>query len=420
MFSKTSIAKIHKNGKINKTITGRKVLVFTVYGVFMIKNKNILYFLKFIITIILFLSALYFENAHQPRLIVLIIIFVLFLANNIAKYRLKAQNKILILFLVDIALIYILEANSRLLINYFFHSFYIIIFLEASLLLPLRKGITIGIITVFISMIKYAYLIYYKFNLSNVSQMVFFLMVNILILVIAAFAQHTKDEKEKKDILYRELLDTHKQLKESTDELKRLSAIEERNRIARDIHDTLGHNMTALIMQLQMAEHYAKSDEVKSSQMLNNSLNTAKESLSKIREVVETLRGNEVTPKMEIKTLVKEFSEKTGAEIELKIEGEISNNHGVNSAIYHILQEGMTNAIRHGNASKIWINLIYSNEYIKFNIKDNGAGALAFIEGFGMKGIRERAESFGGNVEFKSQDGFIIDGFIPLVCHPER
>jgi signal transduction histidine kinase len=245
-------------------------------------------------------------------------------------------------------------------------------------------------------------------------------MVNILILVIAAFAQHTKDEKENKDILYRELLDTHKQLKESTDELKRLSAIEERNRIARDIHDTLGHNMTALIMQLQMAEHYAKSDEVKSSQMLNNSLNTAKESLSKIREVVETLRGNEVTPKMEIKTLVKEFSEKTGAEIELKIEGEISNNHDVNSAIYHILQEGMTNAIRHGNASKIWINLIYSNEYIKFNIKDNGAGALAFIEGFGMKGIRERAESFGGNVEFKSQDGFIIDGFIPLVCHPER
>ena len=376
------------------------------------KNKKLLFFLKIIITIILFLSALYFENAHQQRLIVLILIFVLFLVNNTAKYRFKAQNKFFILFFIDIALIYLMETNSRLLINYFFHSFYIIIFLEASLILPLKKGITIGIITVIISMIKYVYLIYYKFNLSNVSQMVFFLMVNILILVIATFAQQTKEEKEKKDILYRELLDTHKQLKEYTDELKRLSAIEERNRIARDIHDTLGHNMTALIMQLQMAEHYAKSDEVKSTEMLNSSLNTAKESLTKIREVVETLRGKETSPEMAIKTLVEEFSEKTGAEIELKIEGEMSNNYGVNSAIYHIVQEGMTNAIRHGNASKIWINLTYSNENTKFSIKDNGAGAVAFIEGFGLKGIRERVESFDGNVEYKSQDGFVIDGII--------
>ena len=383
----------------------------------MMKNKNFLFILKILILIILFLSAIYFENAHHQRLIVLIVIFALFLSNNVVKYYIKDQNKLFILFFVDIALIYILETNSRLLINYFFHSFYIIIFLEASFLLPLKKGITIGIVTVIISMIKYAYLIYYKFNLSNVSQMVFFLMVNILILVIAAFAQHTKEEKEKKDILYKELLATHRQLKEYTDELNRLSVIEERNRIARDIHDTLGHNMTALIMQLQMADHYVMSDAGKSSQMLKNSLNTAKESLSKIREVVETLRGKEISPEIAIKTLVEEFSEKTGAGIKLNIEGEIPKNYGVNSAIYHILQEGMTNSIRHGNASKLWINLIYSNENIKFNIKDNGQGALAFIEGFGLKGIRERVEAFGGNVEFKSQDGFIIDGELEEVIN---
>ncbi len=216
----------------------------------MIKNKKLLYIIKMIIFILLFLSALYFENAQQQRLILLFIIFILFLVGNIAKYYIKTQNKLFILFLIDTALIYIIESNSRLLINYFFHSFYMIIFLEASLTLQLKKGIAIGIITVIISMIKYVYLIYYKFNLSNVSQMFFFLMVNILILIIAAFARKTKEEKEKKDILYRELLDTHKKLKEYTDELNRLSVIEERTKIARDIHDTLGHNITALIMQL--------------------------------------------------------------------------------------------------------------------------------------------------------------------------
>jgi len=342
------------------------------------------------------------------------VIFVLFLANNIYKYFQKDQKKLFLLFFVDIALIYMMESNSRLLINYFFHSFYIIVFLEASLLLPIKKGLTVGIITVIISMIKYGYLIYYKFNLSNVSQMVFFLTVNVLILVIAAFAKQTKEEKEKQDILYRELVDTHKKLKEYTDELKRLSAIEERNRIARDIHDTLGHDMTALIMQLQMADHYVKSDSEKTAEMLTGSLKTARNSLSKIREVVETLRGKESSQELEIKTLADEFSKKTGTEIELNIEGKIIKNQDINSALYHILQEGMTNAVRHGNASKIRISLAYSNEAVKFSIKDNGQGALVFIEGFGLKGIRERVEAFGGKVEYRSQEGFIIDGFIPL------
>ncbi len=382
----------------------------------MIKNKKYLYGLKIIVLIILFLSALYFENTQEERLIVLVLIFVFFLANNISKYFIKNQNKLFILFLIDIGLIYILESNSRLLINYFFHSFYIIIFLEASLTLQLKKGLIIGIITVIISMIKYIYLVYYKFNLANVSQMLFFLMVNIMILLIAAFAQHSKEEKEKKDTLYKELLDTHKQLKEYTHELNRLSVIEERNRIARDLHDTLGHNMTALIMQLQMTEHYTNTNKEKSMELLNNSIVTARESLSAIREVVETLRGKEssLSPEKAIHTLIKEFSKKTGAEIDLNVEGEISNNsdNGVNSALYHILQEGMTNAIRHGNASKIWINLNYYDENIYFNIKDNGVGAIVFAEGFGMKGIKERVEFFGGKVEFKSQDGFVIDGFI--------
>ena len=379
----------------------------------MIKNKNSLNILKIIIFIILFLSALYFENAHQQRLIVLIIIFMVFLINNLAKYYIKTQNKLFILFLIDIILIYGLESNSRLLINYFFHSFYIIIFLEASLLLQLKKGITIGIIIVIISMIKYAYLVYYKFNLSNVSQLLFFLMVNILILVIAAFAQHTKEENEKKDILYKELLETHKKLKVYTDELNRLSVIEERNKIARDIHDNLGHNMTALIMQLQMVDHYTKIDTEKSKELLNSSLKTARDSLTSIREVVETLRGKEsLSPKMAIKTLTEEFSKKTGAEIDLIVSGEITNDNSANTAIYHIIQEGMTNAVRHGNASKIFINLQYSKESVKFEIKDNGTGAIALIEGFGMKGIKERVASFGGKVEFKSQNGFIIDGFI--------
>lgn len=381
----------------------------------MIANKKMFFIIKFVVLIILFLSALYFENAQQQRLLILIAVFLFFILNNFAKYFVDKKSKLYcILFIVDLALIYILEVNSRLLINYFLHSFYIIILLEASITLEVKKGIIIGAITTVVSMIKFIYLTYFKFNLSTISQMVFFLLINILILTIALFAQYNRQEREKKDLLYKELLDTHKKLKEYIDEVQRLSVIEERNRIARDIHDNLGHNMTALIMQLQMADHYLQSDSTKSQELLANSIQTAKDSLKSIREVVETLRGKatSLSPDKAIKVLVEEFSEKTGTKIDLKIEGKVNINQEASNALYHILQEGLTNAVRHGNASKIWVELIYSDQSIKFSIKDNGKGAENIKEGYGMKGIKERVDALNGKVEFKSENGFIINGII--------
>jgi signal transduction histidine kinase len=309
-----------------------------------------------------------------------------------------------------------MELNSRLLINYLFHSFYIIVLLEASLTLELAKGIILGSLIVLVSMIKYIYLIYYKFNLSNMSQMMFFFMINILILVVASFAQKNKQEKEKKDVLYKELLDAHRKLREYTDELNRLSVVEERNRIARDIHDNLGHNMTALIMQLQMAEHYMKTGSGKSQEMLQNSIQTARDSLSSIREVVETLRGKEiiVSPEKAIRTLVDEFSKKTGVEINLKVNGKAVLDEKSGTALYHILQECLTNSVRHGEAEKIDVELIYSENSVSFSINDNGSGAENIKEGFGMKGIRERVDDFKGCVEFMSRDGFCVKGILYL------
>lgn len=381
------------------------------------KKKTYPYILKFVILTILFIAALYFESAQQQRLFVLIVVFLLFTANNIIKYFINKESKFYcILFIIDLLLIYFLELNSRLLINYFLHSFYIIVLLEASVTLEIKNGIIIGSTAVIVSMIKFAYLIYFKFNISSISQMIFFLIINILVLTVALFAQHNKQEREKKDILYKELLDAHKKLKEYTVEVKRLSIVEERNRIARDIHDNLGHNMTALIMQLQMAEHYIKTDSPKSQELLINSIKTAKDSLSGIREVVETLRETRAIPATDkaIKALAEEFSVKTGIETELNINGKIINNQQASEAIYHILQECLTNAVRHGDATKIWLELDYKNDSVTFNIKDNGTGAENLTEGYGMKGIRERVNDFNGSVEFKSENGFVIEGFILL------
>ncbi|MEA5094842.1 sensor histidine kinase [Sedimentibacter saalensis] len=381
------------------------------------KYKKFLYILKAVIFISLFTSALYFESAKKQRLIILCLLFIAFLVTNMGKYFIKDKKRVYIMsFAADTALIYLIEFNSRLLINYFFHSFYIIVLLEATLTLQLTRGIILGTLIVLVSMIKYIYLIYYKFNLSSVSQMMFFFMINILILIIASFAQQNKQEKEKKDVLYKELLDAHRKLREYTDEVNRLSVIEERNRIARDIHDNLGHNMTALIMQLQMAEHYMKTGSSKTQEMLQSSIQTARDSLSSIREVVETLRGKEriISPEKAVRTLIDEFSQKTGAEINLNISGEVINDVKAGTALYHILQESLTNSVRHGSATRIDVELDYSETSVSFSIKDNGRGSESIKEGFGMKGIRERVDDFKGSVEFQSLNGFNVKGILYL------
>lgn len=384
----------------------------------MIKNKNSLNILKMIIFIILFLSALYFENAQQQRLVVLISIFLVLITNSTLKYFINKDSKLyFISIIIDSILIFLLEQNSRLLINYFLHSFYIIVLLEASITLNVKKGIVAGIIASFFSMIKFIYLVYFKFNLSSFSQFIFFFLINALILIIAIFAQYNKTEKEKKDTLYRELLDTHKKLKEYTEEVRRLSIIEEKNRIARDIHDNLGHNMTALIMQLQMSEHYMnQKNQSKSKELLEKSIQTAKDSLTGIREVVETLRGKDIIyfPQKPLRKLIDEFSEKTKTLIDLNVRGEVATNDDLNTAIYHILQESLTNAVRHGNATKIFVEIDYSDNAIEFSIRDNGKGAKSINEGYGLKGIRERVENLGGKIEFKSSNGFSIKGVIYL------
>lgn len=371
--------------------------------------------LKILILSILFILAAYFENAQQQRLFTLIAVFLLLIANNIFKYFLNEKRRFyFVLFAIDLALIYILETNSRLLINYFLHSFYIIILFEAAVTLEIKHGIIIGIADILVSMVKFIYLTYFRFNLSSISQMVFFFTISILILIVAIFAQHNRQEKEKKDMLYRELLDTHKKLKEYTDEVQRLSAVEERNRIARDIHDNLGHSMTALIMQLQMAEHYLMTDSPKSQELIADSVKAAKDNLSGIREVVETLRGTcqHTSPADALRGLAKKFSESTGTVIDLKIEGTMPDSQKIFNAIYHILQEAMTNAVRHGKASEISAEINYFDDVVRFIIRDNGIGTDNITEGYGMRGIRERVKELNGDVEFKSENGFIVSGYL--------
>lgn len=373
---------------------------------------------KVIVFTILFYSAITFENARGTRLHILIVIFIAFITFGVIRRIFLDRFPVLQLFyVVDIALIYTLEYYSRFQINYFIHSFYIFLLLEIAVSLNRKNSLIIGAITVVVSLVKYSMLVYYIPNLVNISQMAFFGLINIFLLIITAFAQYYREEKNKKDMLYKELLDVHRRLKKYADEVEKLTIVAERNRIARDIHDTLGHSVTGIIMEIEMAQHLIDKDLDKSRELLDRAKNSSKEGLSKIREVVETLKPDEEISKgiISIKELISDFSKRTGANIDIDITGDvIKTKPTINMVLYRIVQEGLTNAIRHGQATKINVRLKYSKDKIFFVISDNGIGCGNISEGFGLKGMKERIFSLKGTVDFNSNEGFTVKGFLPI------
>lgn len=380
----------------------------------MFEKKKTFYILKLIITFILFYGSVVFENTLTNRLYIFIGIYILYIITGLLRYK-KEQNKIILAwsFLADILLIFSFEYNSRYLINYYLHFFYIIVILESFLWLDIKNSVIVSSICIFVSSIKFIILLYYKYSLGNLSQMLFFTLINIFTLFIVYFAKYYREEKLKKDKLYSELI-------EYSEKVEELAIVEERNRIARDIHDTLGHSITGMIMEIEMIDTLLlEEDSERAKEMVNRLKIEARDSLVKVREVVETLKPSESEDRPvtqnPVKALIDNFVDSTNVEVSYNIEGDFNAViPTTNIVLYRMVQEALTNGVRHGKATNFHIEIKYYSDLIVFYIKDNGIGFKNLEKGFGLKNMEERINTLNGQVVFSSENGFIIQGFIPL------
>ena len=376
----------------------------------MIKNRKQILILKVIFTLILYISALNFENAYKTRTIIYIILLAIYLLINLWRYTSKGESLKLYSFLLELGVIFTFEYNSRYQVNYIFHLFYFLILLEIPNNLNKKQSLTISIITIIISNIKFIMLLYLKPSFGNISQGGFFLLTGVFISLLMNFLKYYKEEEQKKEILNKDLMNANIRLNEMT-------IIEERNRIARDLHDTIGHGLTGTIMGLEMVQVLLGEDLDKAKEMIVNLKDNSRENLVKVREVVSTLNPNENISKgiESIKELIDSFQFKSNIVIELTTNGvAMETNPSINIVLYRIIQEGLTNAIRHGKADKIDIKITFTKDYIELYIKDNGLGSIDINKGFGLKSMEDRIFSLGGTISFLSVNGFSIVANIPM------
>lgn len=217
----------------------------------------------------------------------------------------------------------------------------------------------------------------------------------------------------------------HDQLRQYTLRIEDQATLEERNRIAREIHDSLGHALTAQSIQLESALLFCHSDANKTQKYLEVSRKLAGEALAEIRKSVSALRTEPLQGKSlpeSITQLTQNFCKITNIQANFFTNFEYPLSIDINIAIYRIIQEALTNISKHSQATKVDITLKMQVGNINLQIKDNGKGfnPEQNTTGFGLQGMRERTVSLGGKLSVISTLGrgcrIIVD--IPLAKLP--
>lgn len=215
-----------------------------------------------------------------------------------------------------------------------------------------------------------------------------------------------------------ELKRLNTQLINYSEKIEELTLVKERNRLARDIHDTLGHSMALMIRILEVAKINLASDVPKAQENLKRATEIARDGLSELRKSIKGLSYDQITSANMQEAINKMITtyEKSGIKIDLDLIDE--NGHipdPIVKIIYRTIQEALTNSVKHGRATTINIILKFTELNIQLFIIDNGQGASPIVESVGLSSMRERIESIDGKITYGSdvESGFFIRVQIP-------
>jgi signal transduction histidine kinase len=194
--------------------------------------------------------------------------------------------------------------------------------------------------------------------------------------------------------------------------VEELAVVDERNRLAREMHDTLGHRLTVAAVQLEGAQRLIPQDPERAAGMVGVVREQVSEALSELRRTVATLRApleEDLRLRSALQRLVNHFVEATGVTVHLMLPEERPElPDPYRMALYRAAQEALTNVQRHSKAREVWFQLTQQDSRITLLIGDNGVGPAQTSyqgAGFGLRGLEERATRLGGQVHLDPRPG---------------
>lgn len=198
------------------------------------------------------------------------------------------------------------------------------------------------------------------------------------------------------------LAQAHNQLRQYSLQIEELAAVQERNRIAREIHDSLGHALTSLNVQLQTGLKLWKRNPEEAHVFLEQAQQLGTMAMQEVRHSVSTLRADErpEPPLQEsIAALLQEFRQSTGIPIQSSIHLTTPLSPEMSRILYRLAQEALTNICKHAEATETQLNLRTELDKVYLEIADNGKGFFhgKSTSGYGLQGMRERVAAANGD-----------------------
>ncbi|EKN71706.1 integral membrane sensor signal transduction histidine kinase [Neobacillus bataviensis LMG 21833] len=246
------------------------------------------------------------------------------------------------------------------------------------------------------------------------TNLLFILFCSLLAYVIRSKKEERERFKQTVDNERRlryELEDTKAKLLHSSKEVANIAEVRERNRIAQEIHDSIGHSIAGILFQLQAAYKLHPRNQEKSLAMIQNSIEGLANSVELLRDTVHNIKPKQHLGINYIKNIIDHFN---FCPVELQINGDVNSIPASHLELLSTnLKEALTNASRYSQATKIDVKIETTEQYERLYIKDNGIGCNTMKEGLGLSGMRERVRNVGGSLSISTNDGFLIVCLIP-------
>lgn len=241
-----------------------------------------------------------------------------------------------------------------------------------------------------------------------------YLLLYTMALIIGLLIEIQKNQMTKQDALidderrlrYELEIEKHKLLK-SQEDIASLTEVKERNRIAREIHDHVGHSIAGVLIQMQLADKLMSKDSKKAHEMIQGCVPRLQETLENIRETVHNLKPLEKSGRQLLDDIIENYA---FCRIDFVLEGDMDHLPTSHlNVILAMIKEALTNTSKHSNADKVAIKLSINDSFSRLHIQDNGTLKKSIdSDGMGLRVMRERVDNLNGNLSIDASEGFRI------------
>lgn len=363
--------------------------------------------------------AIHFESAAQQREIILVTFAVLLSAT--AFLRGKKHNRMPWTLYMDVGIVFALNAYSRFGINHLFILLNLWILVEAALYQSFNNGVAVISFSMLGVGVALAQLLAYDLQFQTLTQAGFVIVVFLLFVVMLVLYKSYMKERnevnrlngrllEQNDTLIKingDLVRSKEALESANIEVAKLTRVKERSQMAQDLHDTVGHELTGLIMSLEMLKLKCRSEEDEMLKVdLQSAITQSREILRAMRDLVSSHKDAITLDNLHDALTKKLYKYQANTGIMAHLTYNL-DDHAMDDVtaqvLYRCIIESITNTAKHGKAKHVWVSfqsLIDQGMLLK--IFDDGTCPKEFVKGNGLLFIEERIKRLNGTATFES------------------